>query len=167
MSETVNQENATKKQTVEQPQPEAQNEKLFTQDEVNGFFKKRYSDLMSQLESYKEKAAKYDELEEANKSELQKATERAEKLQAELNGMKKASEVRELREKVAKEAGIPAASMSLLTGETEEVLKEQAKTILSFAVPGTYPQIPDGGEVRNLNKATAKDQFKNWASQVF
>ncbi len=83
MSETVNQENNA---TVEQPKEE----KLFTQEQVNGFFNKRYSEMMSQLEEYKAKAEKFDELEEANKSELQKATERAQALGAEHNGLKKA-----------------------------------------------------------------------------
>lgn len=162
MSETVNQENNV---TNEQEQPKPA-EKLFTQEEVNGFFNKRYSEMMSQLETFKEKAAKYDELEEANKSELQKATERAEKLQSELNGLKKANEIREIREKVAKDTGIPAASCSLLTGETEEACQEQAKAILSMVTPGTYPRVPDGGEIQNISKGSARDDFKNWAPSM-
>ena len=159
MSETVNQEtNATN----EQAQPKAE-EKLFTQEEVNGFFNKRYSEMMSQLEEFKDKAAKYDALEESQKTELQRATERAEKLESELNGLKRANEIKAVREKVAKETGIPAASYSLLTGETEEACQEQAKAILSMITPGTYPVVPDGGETVQLPSGSAREAFKQWA----
>ena len=160
MSETVNQETAT---VNEKPNPA---EKLFTQDEVNSFFNKRYSELMSQVTEYKQKAEKYDEMEEANKSELQKATERAEKLQTELDQIKKTQGLKEMREKVAKEANIPLASMSLLTGETEEACMEQAKTIQAMMTPGTYPNVPDGGELQKISKGTPRDMFKNYMSQV-
>ena len=177
MPETVNQGNATNNQeqgqlqehgqVTQQSQPQDQsNEKLFTQDQVNAFFNRRYSELMSQVNEFKEKAQKYDEIEEANKSELQKANERADKLQTELDSIKKAESLKKMREKVAKEAGIPVASMSLITAETEEACKEQAETILSMITPGTYPQIPDGGEItKGNNRASVRDQFSAWASQ--
>ena len=163
MSETVNQETttATANQTAQEP-----TEKLFTQEQVNQFFNKRYSELMSELETFKTKAAKYDELEEAKKDELQKATERAEKLQAELDAIKKTQSLKEMREKVAKDAGIPINSMSLITGETEEACKEQADIIKAMMVPGHYPSVPDGGEVTNLNNGSARDVFKDWAQQM-
>ena len=163
MQETVNQE--TPNETVnEQPKEE----RLFTQEEVNGFFNKRYSEMMSQLEEFKSKAEKYDALEEANKSELQKATEKAEKLQLELDSLKKADEVRSVREKVAKETGIPAASMSLLTGETAEECLEQAKTILAIAkAEANYPQVKDGGEVAHVISGKPEDQFKDWFNANF
>ena len=91
MSETVNQENVA-------------TEKTFTQDEVNAFVGERLArerEKYADYEALKEKAAKYDQAEEASKSELQKATERAEKLESELNGLKKANEIRQIRDKVA------------------------------------------------------------------
>lgn len=162
MSETVNQETNVTNETSATNTPKT--EKLFTQEEVNGFFNKRYAEMMSQLEQFKDKAAKYDELEEANKSELQKAMERAEKLENELNGMKQAESIRSIREEVAKATGVPA---SLLTGADEETCKQQAEAIMKFAKPSGYPQIPDGGEVQQLNKNTTRDQFANWAEQKF
>ena len=116
MSETVNQEAI---ENNEQPKEEKQ-EKLFTQEEVNGFFNKRYSTVMSQLEEYKAKAEKFDALEEANKSELQKATEQAEKYKSELESLKKAEEIRAVRDKVSQETGVPS---HLLSGEDEEACK--------------------------------------------
>jgi hypothetical protein len=157
MSETVNQENNA---TMEQPKEE----KLFTQEQVNGFFNKRYSEMMSQLEEYKSKAEKYDQLEEANRSELQKATERAQALEAEIDGMKKAEQIRTIKAKVATETGVPA---ELLTGTTEEECKAQASAILNFAKPQSYPTVRDSGEVHNVGKPTTKQQFAEWAQNAF
>lgn len=159
MQETVNQE--TTNETVnEQPKEE----RLFTQEEVNGFFNKRYSEMMSQLNEFKAKAEKFDALEEANKSELQKATEKAEKLQLELNNLKKADEVRTIRDKVSTETGVPA---SLLSGEDEETCKAQALAIKSYASTGNaYPQVKDGGEVANV-KTTTRQQFADWVNEAF
>ena len=163
MSETVNQETATIENAL------SAEEKTFTQKELDAIVADRLKRERTKYEGFDElkaKAAKFDELEEASKSELQKATERAEKLQSELDSIKKAQSLKEMREKVAQEAGVPLASMSLITGETEEACKEQAKTIMSMLEPGTYPQVPDGGEVRNVGKASAREQFGAWANQV-
>ena len=156
MQETVNQEIATNEQPKE--------EKLFTQEEVNGFFSKRYSEMMSQINEYKAKAEKYDELEEANKTELQKATERANALEAELNTMKKASEIRAIRDNVASKTGVPA---SMLTFDTEEECTAQANEILNFRKPAGYPTVKDGGEVSHVGGTTTRDQFAEWANEAF
>lgn len=152
--ETVNQEtNAT--------------EKTFTQDELNAIVGERLArerEKFADYESLKEKASKYDEAEEASKSELQKATERAEKLESELNGYKKAEELRTIREKVASETGVPA---NLLTAETEEACQEQAKGILAFKGETSYPTLKDGGEVQGTPKGTTRQQFAEWANQAF
>lgn len=161
MSETVNQDNAT----VENEIPAE--EKTFTQKELDSIVAERLKRERSKYEGFDElkaKAAKFDELEEASKTELQKATERAEKLQTELDSIKKSQELKNLRETVAKEAGIPLESMSLLTGETEEVLKDQAKTIMSMLNPSTYPQVPDRGEVHNVGTPAVRDLFGAWAN---
>ena len=152
MQETVNQEtNEVKEEVKEEPK--------FTQEDVNRFFNKRYSDLMSQLDEFKEKAKKYDELEEANKTELQKATERATALQGELDALKNAEKLRLMREKVAHDTGVP---VNLLTAESEEACAEQAKQILEFSRPSGYPQVRDGGEVRTSGKKSTRDSFAEW-----
>lgn len=149
------QENAT---TTEKP------EKTFTQDEVNAFFNKRYGELMSKVNEYEEKAKKFDEMEESNKSELEKANEKAAKLESELKAIKEAETVRGIREEVAKETGIPA---HLLTGATEEECKAQAIAIAEYAKPTPYPAVKDGGEISNINKPSTRQQFAEWTSQVF
>ena len=156
-------ENATV--PTQEPNGESQT-RIFSQDEVNAIVGKRLAEEKVKYADYddlKAKAAKFDEVEEANKSELQKATERAAALEKELNGLKKAEEVRIIRENVAKETGIPA---HLLTGTTEEECKAQAAAIADYAKPSPYPAIKDAGEVNNVGKATTRQQFADWASKM-
>lgn len=120
--------------------------RTFTQEEVNAIVGKRLADEKSKFADYEElktKALKFDEAEEASKSELQKATERAEALQKELEGLKKANEIESVRNKVAQALGVPA---DLLTGDDEEACTLQANKLLEFAKKTTYPSMPDGGE---------------------
>lgn len=140
-------------------------DRTFTQDELNAIVGKRLAEEKSKFADYedlKAKASKLDELEEANKSELQKATERANSLEAELNELKKANEVRAMREKVANETGIPT---NLLTGFTEEECKAQAEAIKAYATPNGYPKVKDGGEIPKPNGST-KQQFADFMSTI-
>ena len=154
--ETVNQETIT---------TEAKEEKLFTQEELNQIIGTRIARIQANYADYddlKAKAAKYDEIEEESKTELQKMTERADALQAELDGMKKQTALRDLRDKVAKQTGVPA---DLLSGETEEACMAQAEAIMNFAKPGSYPTVKDGGEVQKTGKRSTRDLFAEWAQQ--
>lgn len=154
--ETVTQENntETKKDT-------------FTQDELNSIVNDRLKRERAKYEDYEElkaKASKFDELEEANKTELQKANDRASALEAELTALKSANSIREIREKVSAATGIPA---NLLTGETEDDCMEQAKAITEYAKPSSYPTVKDGGELQNTIKPTTRAQFNEWATKAF
>lgn len=116
-----------------------QEERTFTQDEMNAIIADRLSREKSKYADYDElkaKALKFDEAEEASKSELQKQTERADKLQAQYDALMKSNDIRNTREKVAKETGVP---LELLTGADEESCKAQADAILKFAKPKSYP----------------------------
>lgn len=156
MNETVNQE----QNTATQPETEP---KTFTQDEVNAIVADRLNRERSKYADYenlKVKAQKYDEAEEASKTELQKATERADALQKQVDALVSANSIREVREKVAKETGVPA---DLLMGEDEETCKAQAQGILSFSQPQKYPNVKDAGEVtKKLIKAEPREQFAQW-----
>lgn len=140
--------------------------RTFTQDEVNAIVGKRLAEEKGKYSDYEEikaKAAKYDEAEEANKSELQKAVERANNLEAELAGIKKSEEIRQTREKIATETGIPA---HLLTCDTEEACKAQAEAIKAFATPN-YPKVKDSGEIPKISSGNAKADFAEFMSTVF
>lgn len=136
-------------------------EKTFTQDEVNRIVTNRLSKY-SDYEELKAKAAKFDEAEEANKSELQKAIDRANSLEAELNGMKEADKVRQVREEVSQNTGVPA---SLLTGNTAEECEAQAKAISDYTAktaPAAYPSVKDGSDPQINIKKSTRDQFADW-----
>ena len=92
--------------TTQENAPAEEQARTFTQDELNAIVGKRLAEEKGKYADYEElkkKAAAFDEAEEAQKSELQKATERADQLQSQLDKMLKADEIRKVREKVAAE----------------------------------------------------------------
>lgn len=141
-------------QTAEQA-PEQQ---TFTQEDVNRIIAKRVAKY-SDYEDLKQKAAKFDEQVEAGKSELQKATEKADSLQAELDALKQAESIRVMREEVADAKGIPA---KLLTGKTLEECEAQAADLIAWAqkTSSGYPKVPDGGDP--ISSKPAREQFAEW-----
>lgn len=156
--ETVNQENNNTNGTET---------KTFTQADLDRIVQERVNRERAKYEGFEElkaKAQKFDEQEEANKTELQKAQERATELEEKLKKREHEDSIREMKKKVADEMKIPA---DLLTGETEEACMEQAKAIMSFATSQGYPSVKDGGESNPSTKKTARDSFKEWADQNF
>ena len=153
MAETVNQ--------VQEP------EKTFTQAEVDRIIAdrlKRVNDKYADYDALKQKADKLDEIDEKSKSDLQKATEKAAALEAELNGLKKSEKIRAIREKVSSETGVPA---NFLTGETEEACTEQAKALDAWKKPQSYPNVRDGGEANmSGGKKSTREQFAEWFNSL-
>lgn len=149
---------------------EATENKTFTEEDVNRIVtdrlhreRQKYEGV--DIEALKAKAAKFDEMEEANKTELQKATDKAAALETELNSLKKENEVREIRDKVAKETGVP---YSLLTAETEEGCRTQAQAVLEYKqTQAGYPSVKDSGEIQGTVKHSTRDQFAAWANSAF
>lgn len=141
MSETVNQETT----------PAQEPEKTFTQSELNAILTDRLArerGKYSDYEELKSKAAQFDAAEEARKTELQKATERADALQKQLDDMKKAGEIRAMKDKVMQETGLPADMMEFLTGEDEEACMAQAKKLVERTKASGFPNVKDSGETR-------------------
>lgn len=161
---TVIEEQASGTVTAEETQ-----ERTFTQSELDNIIQNRLAKERAKVSDYemlKEKAQKFDEMEEANKSELQKATEKAEALQQQLDAITQENTIRSLHEKVASDTGVPA---NLLTGDTEEACMEQAYAILAYKndnQPVKYPTVKDGGEVANIpaNNKTNGQLFGDWLS---
>ena len=138
-------------------------EKTFTQAELDAVVKdrlKREREKYADYDAVKAIATKLDEIEAANKSELEKANEKAAKLEAELNGIKKAAELREMREKIATENNIPA---NLLTGTTEDECKAQVESIKGLLSANGIPtSVSDGGEPNHSGKVSNQTMFANW-----
>lgn len=160
----VNTQRRGKMETVNQETMSEETQNTFTQEEVNKMIGERLSREREKYANYDElkaKAEKYDEVQEASKTELQKAEERANDLQAKYDSMIKADTLRKIREKVSEETGVPA---SLLNADTEEACKTQAEAILAFkGTAPAYPSIKDKGEVTKLPaNAKTRDQFANW-----
>ena len=130
--------------------------KTFTQAEMNAIIEGRLArerEKYSDYDSLKEKAGKFDEIQEANKTEIQKANEKAEALAKELESLKASNTIKAAREKVAKETEVP---VELLTGNDEESCKAQAEAILKFAKPKSYPS----------TKTTSKQAQSPWTVSI-
>ena len=159
MAETVHQETTT-------PAAEGQQtERTFTQAEMNAIIADRLNRERSKYADYdalKAKAQQFDAAQEAGKTELQRANEKAASLQAQLDNLTKANTLRDIRSKVSSATGVPA---ELLSGDTEEACNAQAKAILQFAKPG-YPNVQDGGEPHHTPTGSTSQQFADWFAQV-
>ena len=143
----------------------------FTQEQVNAIVGERLSRQAEKFADYdnlKQKAAEYDRQQEANKSELQKAQEKAQKLEDKIAGMEKADKIRGIRAKVSKDTGVPEG---LLTGEDEETCKSQAESILKFAKGSKYPGVKEEPHTKTHSKSAAEEatteEFKELAGQIF
>ena len=102
--ETVNQENATNNEN------QVEN-KTFTQAELDNIVADRLKRERAKYEGFdelKEKAAKFDEMEEAGKSELQKAQDKVQALEAQIQSINKEKEISQIRTQVAQAKGVPA-----------------------------------------------------------
>lgn len=162
MADTLNE---TKVGGTETVATETQAERTFTESEVNKMMEARIGKERAKFADYDElkaKASRFDEIEDANKSELQKATERADALQSQLDSLTKANEIRDIRNKVSTDTGVPA---ELLTADTEETCKAQAESILKFAKPNGYPTVRDGGESRVPESKDKVKQFEDWFNE--
>ena len=104
MAETVHQENTP-------AAGEQQTERTFTQAEMNAIISDRLTRERSKYADYddlKAKAAQFDAAQEAGKTELQKANEKAAKLQQQLDALNSTNTLREVRAKVSAATGVPA-----------------------------------------------------------
>ena len=160
--ETVKQE-----VTVNNEGAGAEAPRTFTQQEVDAIVRDRLARDRVKYADYdalRDKAERLDKIEEASKTELQKAQDRANALDSELKALRQANALREMRQKIATETGVP---VHLLTATDENALKEQAESIIEFARPG-YPVIRDGGEIPALppSKKKTRDQFAEWFGKL-
>lgn len=146
--------------------PEEVQERTYTRAELDAIIGDRLNLELAKYADYediKAKAAKFDELENASKTELQKATEEVTALKQELNALKTQQKVAAIRAKVAQEMGVPA---DLLFGEEEEDCKKQAEAILKFAQPNTYPGIRKSRPKRSA-VPEGSDSMRELAHQMF
>lgn len=104
------------------------------------------------------KAKQFDAMEEANKSELQKAQDALQKANEELEGYRRRDEIRAWQKEVSDETGVPA---DLLRGNTKEEMEAHAEQLKGFVNP-TVPAAPYvSGVGRPVNQATSDDPIRD------
>lgn len=122
-----------------------QQDKTFTQAELDRVVEQRLQRERSKYADYDDvraKAAELDQLREANASELEKAQGKATKAERERDEARALL----LRYEVAQEKEVPAKLVPLLTATDKAGLEAQADLILENAKPGdTPPPDFDGG----------------------
>jgi hypothetical protein len=106
---------------------------------------KREREKYADYADLQKKATAYDEAQEAAKSELQRAVERAEKAETELAGIKQEQERAALVAKLAAEKGVSAEMLSRMAGD----VTENAEWLAAHdAAKPKYPSVTDRGEVQ-------------------
>jgi len=110
------------------------------------------------IRELKDKAKQFDDLEESQKTELQKAADRATAAEAKYAEM----ESRTMRAEVAAAKGIPAA---LLSGTTQEELEASADALLAFR--GEKPKPDFGGGDRGGDVKPATQLSKDDVSKLY
>ncbi len=125
------------------PTPEGQGERTFTQAEVDEIVRTR-------LDREKKKYGDYDSLKQ------------------EIADMKKAATVEKVRAKVAGEKGVPVA---LLTGEDEESCNKQADELLKFKGDGKDTSYPEpkknDGKKKHEYKGENAEEWREFANNLF
>lgn len=146
-------------------------EPIQTQEELDAVIKKRLererekiaAEVSAKYANYDElaeKAKAYDEAQEAQKSEVQKAQEKIAQLEGDIKKRDEADKQREMRAKVAKETGIPE---SLIQGTDEESMKAYAAQVAEFAKVQTpaAPKEPNPGKFASGDES--KDEQREFA----
>ncbi|MBR3272600.1 MAG: hypothetical protein IKF98_01660 [Clostridia bacterium] len=140
--------------------PDATDEQIQKIMDLNGSDINKAKDGMEALRGQLTAAqAAIDELKAKPSGDAEKAAA----LQKELDELKAANTLRDLRARISKETGVPA---SLLTETTEEACKTQAEAIKSFAGGSGYPRLPDGGESRVPSSTATRDKFASWFQEA-
>lgn len=155
-----------KREQITELFPEATKEQIDKIMSLNGTdinsAKGELDTLKTQLSMAQGELEKLKQTKDGQPDKLKEAADAIKALQTELSTMKKAEELRVMREKVSTQKQIP---MTLLTGETEDACNAQADAILAFAKTGAsgYPQLKDAGEHSVSSTAATREKFAEWA----
>ena len=84
------------------------------------------------------------EIEEADKSDLQKALEAQKAAEEKVAALERGAELDRARAKVAAETGVPA---EFITGEDEDSMREYASKLASHFKPDAAPKVPGAGKI--------------------
>lgn len=143
--------------------PEATAEQIKALMDINGAdinaAKQNAAELQDQLTAANEQIRTL----QAGAASLEEVTKQAQAYSAELESLKAANTIRDMRAKVSKATGVP---VELLTGDTEEACTAQAQGIAAFAKPTAYPVVKDGGEVHATQSNSPRMSFADWFNTI-
>lgn len=115
------------------PEPKPDEPKTFTQEDVNALMARQKRELLAEqpdLTELRAKAKKYDEIEEANRSELEKAQKEADEARAEAAKLKEAARTSTTRSAIMSEAAKaerklhdPSAAVDFLMGADSSLVE--------------------------------------------
>jgi len=117
---------------------------ITTQEEFNNAIKARLARERSKyagFEELKDKAAKFDEIEAANKTELEKLTDRLAEAESKVAQYEATQARNALVADVAAETGLPIQTVAILRGETKDELLEAA-ALVQPKQPDALPSVP-------------------------
>lgn len=124
-------------------------EPITSQEQLDGILKGRLARerekaaaKYADYDELKAKAAKFDEVEAAQMSDLEKAKKEVEELKAAAAKRDEADRVRGLKAKVSKATGVPA---DLISGADEESMTAFAKSVAEFAKKPSAPKLQESG----------------------
>lgn len=110
-------------------------------------------------------ADKLKELEEAGKSELQKALDAQKKAEDKLAALEKSAKLDKVRAKVASETGVPA---EFVVGEDEDSMREYAEKLAKHYKADPAPNVPGAGKFGRGAKGDPEEEAKReLANQLF
>lgn len=136
-------------------------EPITTQEELDKIIGKRIMrerDKYKNFDEYKNAAKELAQIKEANQSELEKATSRAEKAEKELESLKHAKELSDIAKEVSQETGVPADA---LRGSTREELQDHAKLLQKYMKEDAAPYIgSDGKKPEASEQHSAAEAFE-------
>ena len=110
-------------------------------DRITASIRHNVSKKFPDYEQLKEKAEKYDQLEESNKTELQKLQERAEAAEKKANALETEKQVEAWKKEVSSESGVP---IEVLHGNTKEEIEAVAESVRHLFEKQTTPVVPGG-----------------------
>lgn len=118
----------------------------------------------------KEKADRYDEMEQASKTDAEKladATKRMEEAEAKVAEYERRAERASVVAEVAAAKGVDADWLGRMAGDTREDIEANADFLAQkLSDAPAYPSVTDKGRSVAPSKKTTRDQFGDWFSAI-
>lgn len=139
----------------------------FTQEQVNqlvGAARKKERAKYEGFDQYKAAFEKLQEIEEKDKTDLEKALARAEKAEQELTARQEAERIAKDKAEVSESSGVPVEA---LNGSTREEIEASAEVLAKYFKQDSGYVASDGFAPTDGTKQTPKQQFLGAIENLF